>query len=233
MATSSNDPPPTDPSLMDSPAIDDPIDQLQAEHLAAQTARLQAQEAAIRDRLETPWYERAAALNLTKAIAQGLFTVIIGLPIVWFYVEQVIRPSTQADNLKLEIELLTERRNLNEQINELETSLQQSQSAIANYQKELESTQQELSKTKAQIAQSESSVQQITTELKQQPNLPSSVIEQVETVSSELEQTNQAIVNLQATVTTQEAEAVKVQEEISKNLETKVQSTETESPTSP
>lgn len=211
---------------MENRPIDNPLDPLQAQHLAAQTARLKAQEAAIRDRLNTPWYEKAAALNLTKAIAQGLFTVIIGLPIIWFYVEQVIRPSTQADNLKLEIELLTERRALNQQISELEASLQQSQTAIATYQKELESTQQELSKTKAQIAKSETSVQQITTELRQQESLPPQVLEQVETVSSELKQTNQAIVNLQATVSSQEVEAGKVQKTIAENLETKSKGTE-------
>lgn len=225
---------------MDTPPIDNSIDQLQAAHLAAQTARLEAQEAAIRDRLNTPWYEKAAALNLTKAIAQGLFTVMVGLPIVWFYVQNVIEPARQADNLQLkadnlalEIDVLIDRRNLNREINDLRTKLQKSQASIATYQKDLESSQAKLTQTRGQIVRSESNVQQITNQLKQQPNLPTEVIEQVQTVSSELEQTNQAIVKLQATVQSQEDDASKVQEEISKNLEAQAQGSEAVAPVAP
>lgn len=50
---------------------------------------LEAKE--IQDRLTTPWYRRA---HFVQAIAAGL----VALPIIWFYVEKVAIPLSQAEN---------------------------------------------------------------------------------------------------------------------------------------
>lgn len=205
--------------------MDHDIRKVRVQRLAAETDRLKAQEAAIRDRLNTPWYEKAAALNFTKAIAQGLFTVVIGLPLVWFYVEQVIKPATQAKNLQLEIEILGKERALNQEINKLQNSLQNSNSAIDDYKKQLATTKQELNKTREQIKKSESSVKAFEQDLTQASNVPQQVIQQVKDVTNELQQTKNTIQDLEKTVEAQTTEATKTQQvqgEISKTLKTEV-----------
>ncbi len=136
------------------------LEMLEKEKLKAEIGRLNAQEALIRDKISAKWYEDSSlASQLIRGLFQAVATVLIGIPILWFYVENVVKPGVEVrvleskkDNLQEEIELNQTIIDLNQTIQELRHNLDAAVTSDTQTKEQLEQANQELGEARTTLS---------------------------------------------------------------------------------
>ena len=132
--------------------IAESLEMLEKEKLKAEIGRLNAQEALIRDKTSSKWYEDSSlASQLIRGLFQAVATVLIGIPILWFYVENVVKPGVEVRVLESRKNNLQEEIELNQRIQEINSNLRTAQASHTQTKEQLEQANQELGEALATL----------------------------------------------------------------------------------
>ena len=177
---------------------------LEQEKLKAEIARIRAQEALMRDKIDTKWYQESSFFSqLTKACFQGLATVLIGVPVLWFYVENVVKPAAEVEVLQSQKDNLEEEIQLTLTIQEVNNSLQDVQTSYAETQQKLEQANQDLGVARTSLQ----TVRQELESLKNRGTDAAVVNETLNSATSQIDTAEQAIGTLQQNVQAEQRDA--------------------------
>ncbi|MDB9527714.1 hypothetical protein PN498_17095 [Oscillatoria sp. CS-180] len=182
--------------IEDLPSFTENIKHLEQEKIKAEIARIKAQEALIRDKISTKWYEESSILSqFTRAIFQGIATVLIGVPVLWFYVENVVKPSVEVRVLESRKHNLEEEIELNQRIQDVNESLRNAQASHTQTKAQLEKANQDLEQSIERLRVVRAELEQLKT-----VNVPPAFNETLDSATNQINSAEQAIDTLQQSV---------------------------------
>ena len=183
------------------------LEHLEREKIKAEIARIMAQEALLKNKISTKWYEESSIFSqFTRALFQGFATVLIGVPVLWFYVENVVKPSVEVRVLESRKNNLEEEIELNQKIKEIDSSLQNAQASHTQTKAQLEKANADLESTIERLRAVRAELDQLRT-----ANIPDIVNETLNSATSQITDAEQAIDTLQQSV---QAESKNAEERI-------------------